>query len=310
MQQVVCTTNGLTQLKNLNPYEQVEAETMAQESGIQTEVCSEGGQDVGYITNGCWTKLKSVDFAGGAAAFYARVASAGSGGYIALHLDSLVGPLVGTCAIKPTGGWQTWTTVSCAVGGADGVHDLYLEFGGGSGYLFNVNWWQMQQGQPLQIINAAYVTNPLSMRLVWNSTPPAAQTNYIPAEEKRFDRSGLESCGHRHSFRGNYHDKHRWLRHRQRRVLSHLITVMARQRRWNALLRERRRGETKCVGWRRWRVPVGSEPALPALLHRLQPDNLKKSSQTTNSSSWRCGIRPRSNAWPRKRRMDSLPFSP
>jgi hypothetical protein len=28
------------------------------------------------------------------------------------------------------------------VSGATGTRDLYLKFTGGSGYLFNVNWWQ------------------------------------------------------------------------------------------------------------------------------------------------------------------------
>ena len=43
---------------------------------------------------------------------------------------------------RGTGGWQTWTTVTCPVSGATGTHDLYLRFAGGSGNLFNVNWWQ------------------------------------------------------------------------------------------------------------------------------------------------------------------------
>jgi hypothetical protein len=151
---------------------------MAQDSGIATEVCSEGGLDVGYITNGCWTKLKGVDFGSGASTFYARVASAGSGGNIELRLDSLAGTLIGTCAIAPTGGWQTWTTKSCSVSGASGVHDLYLKFVGGSGYLFNVNWWQLQQGSPLQITRATYNAGATSMTLVWNSTPPASFTTH------------------------------------------------------------------------------------------------------------------------------------
>ena len=178
MQPVVCSTNGLTQLKYLNPYNRVEAETMAQESGIQTETCSEGGLDVGYITNNCWTKLKGVDFGSGGSTFYARVASAGSGGNIELHLDSLTGSLVGTCTVMPTGGWQTWTTAACSLHGAVGVHDLYLKFVGGGGYLFNVNWWQMQQGNPLQILAANFNRSNSSLILIWNSTPPAAAANY------------------------------------------------------------------------------------------------------------------------------------
>jgi glucuronoarabinoxylan endo-1,4-beta-xylanase len=63
-----------------------------------------------------------------------------------LRLGSLAGPLVGTCAVPATGGWQTWTTVSCDVAGASGVNDLYLHFTGGAGQLFNLNWWQFQFG--------------------------------------------------------------------------------------------------------------------------------------------------------------------
>jgi hypothetical protein len=49
---------------------------------------------------------------------------------------------VGTCTVAGTGGWQTWATVSCPVSGASGTHDLFLRFAGGTGFLFNVNWWQ------------------------------------------------------------------------------------------------------------------------------------------------------------------------
>jgi hypothetical protein len=55
---------------------------------------------------------------------------------------SAPGTLVGTCTVPGTGGWQTWTTVTCPISGATGTHDLYLKFTGGSGNLFNVNWWQ------------------------------------------------------------------------------------------------------------------------------------------------------------------------
>ena len=146
IQQVSATTDGLAQLKNLNPFERVEGETIAQQYGIKTEVCSEGGMDVTSVTNGCWIRVRGVDFGAGASTFFARVASAGNGGNIELHLDSLAGILIGTCAVSPTGGWQTWTTTSCSVGGVGGVHDLYLKFTGGAGNMFNLNWWQFQAG--------------------------------------------------------------------------------------------------------------------------------------------------------------------
>jgi arabinoxylan arabinofuranohydrolase len=144
IQRVTITTGGVPQLKNLNPYNVVEAETMNRGQGIETEPCTEGGRDVGFIENGDWTRVVGVGFGAGATGFEARVASATGGGNIQLRLGSATGTLVGTCAVPGTGGWQTWTTVSCNVSGATGVQDLYLVFTGGSGFLFNVNWWRFR----------------------------------------------------------------------------------------------------------------------------------------------------------------------
>ncbi|WP_437540648.1 glycoside hydrolase family 43 protein [Sorangium sp. So ce367] len=136
------TKEGPPGVGSLNPYVMTEAETIAWGSGVETEVCGEGGMNVGSIENGDYIKVKGVDFGTGAVSFDARVASATSGGSIELRLDSATGTLVGTCMVQGTGGWQTWATTSCAVDGATGSHDLYLKFTGGSGFLFNVNWWK------------------------------------------------------------------------------------------------------------------------------------------------------------------------
>lgn len=136
------TTTGAPAISNLNPYIKTEAETICFESGVETENCSEGGMDVCFIDNGDYIKVKGVNFGTGATSFEARVASATSGGNIELRLDSPTGKLVGTLVVKGTGGWQTWTTNTCTVSGATGVHDLYLKFTGGSGSLFNINWWK------------------------------------------------------------------------------------------------------------------------------------------------------------------------
>jgi acetylxylan esterase len=143
---------GLDQLGPTDPvpvctvvsaYSQVEAETYNSKSaGIQIESCSEGGQDLAGIQNGTYVAYKHVDFGGGAASFQARVASGASSGNIELHLDNLTGVQIGTCAVTNSGGWLTWTTQTRSVGGAAGVHDLYLKFTGGSGNLLNLNWWR------------------------------------------------------------------------------------------------------------------------------------------------------------------------
>lgn len=146
------TDAGVTEpVELLIPYYRVEAETIAWEEGIEVEDSSEGGRNVANIEDGDFIKVESVDFLTGAISFEATVASAGSGGNIELRLDAEDGALVGTCLVSPTGGWQTWQTVSCDVSGATGVHDLFLVFTGGGGFLFNIDWWQFEPKDPLPV---------------------------------------------------------------------------------------------------------------------------------------------------------------
>ncbi|MBO9570095.1 MAG: family 43 glycosylhydrolase [Cellulomonas iranensis] len=140
------TTAGPPQIEPLDPYVTQQAETMAWASGVETERATEGGLNLAFIGNGDWVRVKGVAFGSGAASFSARVASATTGGRIEVRLDGASGPVVGTCTVPGTGGWQTWTTVTCPVSGATGTRDLVLRFAGGSGELFNVGSWQFTRG--------------------------------------------------------------------------------------------------------------------------------------------------------------------
>lgn len=122
-------------------YSRIEAESYSNQSGIQTESCTEGGKNVAFIENGDYTVYKNVDFGNGAQSFQARVSSAASGGNIEIRLDSITGPVIGTCQVTGTGDWQTFADMKCSVSEVSGKHDLYLKFTGDSGYLFNLNWF-------------------------------------------------------------------------------------------------------------------------------------------------------------------------
>jgi len=136
---IASTTAGPKAIANLNPYLKTEAETIAWESGVTTEVCSEGGMDVTSISSGDYIKVKNVDFGTGATSFTARVAASAAGGTIQIRLGSQTGTLVGTCNVSATGGTQTWANTTCTVSGASGVNDLFFVFGGST---FNFNNWQ------------------------------------------------------------------------------------------------------------------------------------------------------------------------
>ncbi|MBP0971556.1 MAG: carbohydrate-binding protein, partial [Oscillospiraceae bacterium] len=115
-----------------------EASSFFDQSGIETENCSEGGLDVAFIENGDYVGYKDVDFGTGANAIDIRVAANSGGGTIELHLDGPTGKLIGTLDVEPTGGWQDWATQRASLTETSGKHDLYMVFKGGEGYLFNV----------------------------------------------------------------------------------------------------------------------------------------------------------------------------
>ncbi|MBQ7849864.1 MAG: family 43 glycosylhydrolase [Clostridia bacterium] len=136
------TREGPAQLEWLSPYDRVEAETICYSQGVRTERCARGGMNLCRLQDGGYVKVAGVDFASGAERFTACVASGGEGGVIELRLDGVDGTLIGSCAVTNTGGWQEWQEASCRVGGAQGVHDLYLVFRGPDGGMFGVDWWQ------------------------------------------------------------------------------------------------------------------------------------------------------------------------
>jgi len=127
---------------NLKPFNRVEAETIAWEEGIETAKDEKTGVYVTNISNGDYIKVRSVDFGKGAKSFNANVASATTGGSIEIHLDSQTGTLLGTCVVKSTSGAANWAVQSCKVDKVKGVHDLYFVFKGGTGELFNFDWWK------------------------------------------------------------------------------------------------------------------------------------------------------------------------
>lgn len=149
---LVWTSAGPPKLKNLNPFERVEAETIGGsdvpegEHAVSTEPCSEGGQHVSQIENGDWIKYANVDLGEGATHFEARLAAPHEGAKMELRLDSLSGQLIGICAVPNTGDWQKWRTASCDLKGAKGVRDLYVRFtGDGQGGLANFDWFQFKK---------------------------------------------------------------------------------------------------------------------------------------------------------------------
>lgn len=132
---------GPDAVDTLNPFERVEAETIAFSSGLKTEACTDegAGRNVRNISNNDYIKVKNVDFLDGVTGFEARVSNSGDGATIELHLDSESGALLGTCDVSNA---ASWTTKTCEMSGGSGIHDLFLVFKGNGDELFKFNWWK------------------------------------------------------------------------------------------------------------------------------------------------------------------------
>jgi hypothetical protein len=161
--EIKATAEGVKPLGTLNPFNKVEAETIAWESGIKTAQNDTVGV---YVTvpaapapsataspssppSTPYIKVRAVDFtAKGAATFRASVAASAEGCAIELHLDSESGPVLGTLQIKPTGGLDKWETQSTPLTGAKGVHDLFLKFpppaSAPGKQALNFDWWKCE----------------------------------------------------------------------------------------------------------------------------------------------------------------------
>ena len=144
----------MQQLHWLNPYQRVEAETMAWGKGLKsakmgipnTGVVKDMPESLGKrnmyiydIDNGEYIRLRGVDFGAGAKQFSISAAATGSCA-VTLRLDSENGPVVGTAKIGSTGSVDTYKQFSAKVKGASSVHDLYLCFGDVQSEV-HLDWW-------------------------------------------------------------------------------------------------------------------------------------------------------------------------
>lgn len=105
------------------------------------ENCAEGGQNIGGVKNGSYAVYKDVSFGDGHAKAYFRYSCGTYGGTAEIRSGSKTGTLLGTVAISNTGGWEKYSTATCALNkDVKGVQDIYLLFNGAD-YVLNLNYF-------------------------------------------------------------------------------------------------------------------------------------------------------------------------
>lgn len=144
------TKEGVQPVAMLDPYQRVEAETIAWAEKCKTTQNKEGVFVTG-IRNGSFIKVRNVGFGTSSPkTFSATVAAGLDGGVLEVHVDSLAGTTLVKLNVPRTGGWETWTTITKAIeSNVTGVHDVYFLFKGqnltAGRELFNFDWWSFQK---------------------------------------------------------------------------------------------------------------------------------------------------------------------
>ena len=148
------TYEGISQLKTINPYERIDAETVAWNAGIKIADCAEEGKlfkdfnrQITDLQDGDWTSVAQAAFGDRGAAEFTVKAASKSGGQIEIHMDSPEGALVGTVNVEATGSENTFKEFSCKLDRITDTHNVFLVFKGKAENLMNVDYYSFGEYQ-------------------------------------------------------------------------------------------------------------------------------------------------------------------
>lgn len=148
---------GVKQLGTLNPYNRVEAETIAYSEGLKTDMVTEWERHnpwnkgkkvldryfVSSINNGDYLKVQGVDFSTGAASIDCNIAAL-YGGKMEIRVDKMDGALLAVVNVNASGEGDVFKTITTPVKSVKGLHDVYFIFKG-SKDLFYFDWWKFSK---------------------------------------------------------------------------------------------------------------------------------------------------------------------
>jgi hypothetical protein len=117
-------------------------ENYTEQRGVDLGATGDGSMAICAIQEDDYVAFENVDFGSGASSVQIRSSGVYTDCNAVLRIDSLDGPIIGTCQLSVTGGWETWKIFNSSVSGAEGRHKLYIIFKDGShgGGYCNVDW--------------------------------------------------------------------------------------------------------------------------------------------------------------------------
>ena len=152
--------DGVKPVATLDPYNYVQAETMAQSWGLKLDRQDGERHYVTSVHNGDWLMLRNVDFGSVPATMVVvEMLNFKSEGVIEFYLDRLEGKPIARVPINN----DNMMITAPVTGNATGIHDLYLIFRGGDGELFDLDWWKFNTHINLPLVQTKYTADPAPM---------------------------------------------------------------------------------------------------------------------------------------------------
>ena len=148
--------DGVDQIKTLDPYARVEAETIGWNYGIKTEAIAETNQPsnmkVISINDGDWIGNGQADFGENGTTKFTAMVAGRAGGTIEIVLDSLDGTKVGELVV-PAGDGTEMQLLETTIEGVSGVHDIFFRYVGSDEDMFDIDYWQfIENGEEPEIV--------------------------------------------------------------------------------------------------------------------------------------------------------------
>lgn len=148
---VAMTKAGVQPVGKLDPYNRVEAETIAWSEKCTIDQNAATGVFISKIRTGGYIKVREADFgSAGPKKFSASIAAGLDGGILEVHIDSLKGTKVANIDIPRTGGWDKWKQLTANIDTpVTGTHDVYFVFKGqnitAGRELYNFDYWKFEK---------------------------------------------------------------------------------------------------------------------------------------------------------------------
>lgn len=149
IKKITADLKGVEPIKSLNPFDLIDAVTMAWNAGISAQSFTVNDEDgptdklvISHIHDGDWIAAANADFNDGASSCAAWVVGTSSG-EIEIRMDDPNGELLGILTVPHTGVTESWTEISTTLTNVKGIHDIYFVFRGESDKeLFQFGAWQ------------------------------------------------------------------------------------------------------------------------------------------------------------------------